>query len=89
MALTQTFHFRSYPGEVHLLRATLFETGPHLPKDTDSKTMAIAYKRFLENADKWRKFQPGCHIHEIEANHATIIYTKAHLVNKVILETMK
>ena len=89
MALTQTFHFRSYPGEVHLLRATLFETGPHLPKDTDSKTMAIAYKRFLENADKWRKFQPGCHIHEIEANHATIIYTKAHLVNNVILETMK
>ena len=88
-ALTNTFCFRSYPGEVHLLRATQFETGPHLPKGTDPQKMALAYKHFLENADRWRKYQPNCQIHEIEANHATIIYTKAHLVNEVILEAMK
>ena len=71
------------------MRATQFETGPHLPKDTDPQKMALAYKHFLENADRWRKYQPNCQIHEIEANHATIIYTKAHLVNEVILEAMK
>ena len=71
------------------MRATLFTSGPHLPEGTDPQIVDMMYKRFSENADRWRTYQPHCHIHEIEADHTTIAFKKNDQLNEIICKAIR
>lgn len=87
--LGESFFFNAYEGETHICLAKHFTKRlrfGNLPEETDPITIKQALERFKANPDLWKQLLPTCQIHSIDADHWSILQTKAAKEIKQIID---